>query len=68
LVVEENIWAEEGRGNKGVKKTQNEELSDLYSSPNNIRVNKSRRMGWAGFVARMGIEEERCIQGFVGET
>jgi hypothetical protein len=51
-----------------VKKTHNGELSELYCSSNNIRVNKSRRMGWAAFVARMGIEEERCIQGFVGET
>ena len=29
-------------------------LSDLYSSPNVIRVIKSRRMRWAGHVARMG--------------
>jgi hypothetical protein len=32
----------------------NEELHDLYSSPNIIRVMKSRRMRWAGHVARMG--------------
>jgi hypothetical protein len=32
----------------------NEELNDLYSSPNIIRVIKSRRMRWAGHVARMG--------------
>jgi len=32
----------------------NEELSDLYSSPNILRVIKSRRMRWAGHVARMG--------------
>ena len=31
----------------------NEELNDLYSSPNIIRVIKSRRMSWAGHVARM---------------
>jgi hypothetical protein len=30
----------------------NEELNDLYSSPNIIRVMKSRRMRWAGHVAR----------------
>jgi hypothetical protein len=35
----------------------NEELNDLYSSPNIIRVIKSRRMRWAGHVARM--EEKR---------
>jgi hypothetical protein len=44
----------------------NEELNDLYSSLNIVRVIKSRRMGWAGRVARMG--EERHIQGFGGET
>ena len=35
----------------------NEELNDLYSSPNIVRVIKSRRMRWAGHVARMGREE-----------
>jgi hypothetical protein len=34
----------------------NEELNDLYSSPNNVWVIKSRRMRWAGHVARMGEE------------
>jgi hypothetical protein len=32
----------------------NEELRDLYSSPSIIRIIKSRRMRWAGHVARMG--------------
>ena len=36
------------------KKLHNEELSDLYSLPNIVRVVKSRRMKWAGHVARMG--------------
>ena len=31
-----------------------EELSDLYSSPNIFRVIKSKRMRWAGHVARIG--------------
>jgi hypothetical protein len=31
----------------------NEELHNLYSSPNIIRMIKSRRMRWAGHVARM---------------
>ena len=31
-----------------------EELNDLYFSPNIVRVIKSRRMRWAGHVARMG--------------
>jgi hypothetical protein len=37
----------------------NEELNDLYSLPNIVRVVKSRRMGWAGHVARMG--EDRGV-------
>jgi len=37
----------------------NEELRDLYSLPNIVRVVKSRRMRWAGHVARMG-EGEVC--------
>jgi hypothetical protein len=36
------------------RRLHNEELNDLYSSPNIIRVAKSRRMKWAGHVARMG--------------
>jgi len=35
------------------RKLHNEGLNDLYS-PNNLRVIKSRRMRWAGHVARMG--------------
>jgi len=46
------------------KKLHNEELNDLYSSPNIVRVIKSRRMRWAGHVARMG---EGSVQGFGGE-
>jgi hypothetical protein len=38
------------------RKLHNEELNDLYSSPNIVRVVKSRRMRWAGHVARMGEE------------
>jgi hypothetical protein len=36
------------------KKLHNDELHDLYSSSNIVRVIKSRRMRWAGHVARMG--------------
>jgi len=36
------------------RKLYNEVLHDLYSSPNIFRVIKSRRMKWAGHVARMG--------------
>jgi hypothetical protein len=38
----------------GWRKLHNEELHDLYSSPSIIRIIKSRRMRWAGHVARMG--------------
>jgi hypothetical protein len=36
------------------RKLHNEDLNDLYSLPNIVRVVKSRRMRWAGHVARMG--------------
>ena len=49
------------------RKIHNEELNDLYCSPNIVRGIKSRRMRWAGHVARMG-EGERGVQGFGGET
>ena len=39
------------------RRLYNEDLNDLYSSPNIVRVIKSRRMRWAGHVAR--IDEER---------
>jgi hypothetical protein len=41
------------------RKLHNEELNDLYSSPNIVRMIKSRRMRWAGRVARMG--ERRSV-------
>ena len=44
------------------RKLHNEELNDLYSSPNIFRMVKSRRMRWAGHVARM--TERRGYTGF----
>jgi hypothetical protein len=41
------------------RKLHNEELNDLYSLPNIVRVVKSRRMRWAGYVARIG--EDRGV-------
>ena len=41
------------------RKLHNEELNDLYSLPNIVRVVKSRPMRWAGHVARMG--EDRVV-------
>jgi len=40
------------------RRMHNEELNDLYPSPNIVRVIKSRRMRWVGHVARMGEERE----------
>jgi len=42
------------------RRLHKEELNDLYSSPNIVRAIKSRRMRWAGHVARMG-EVRGCI-------
>ena len=44
----------------------NEELKDLYSLPNIVRVVKSRRMRWAGHVARMG-EDKVVYRALVGK-
>jgi hypothetical protein len=47
----------------------NEELNDLYSLPNIVRLVKSRRMRWAGHVARMGEDRgvHRVLVGKPGE-
>jgi len=45
------------------RKLHNEELNDLYCSPNIVRVIKSRRMRWAGHVARM--RERRGVYRFL---
>ena len=36
------------------RKLHNEELNDLYSSPNIVQLIKPRRIRWAGHVARIG--------------
>ena len=36
------------------RKLHNEELNDVYSSPNIVRMITLRRMGWVGYVAHMG--------------
>ena len=50
-------WRDEVTGNR--RRLHNEELMDLYSSPNIVRVIKSRRVRWAGHVVRIG--EERGV-------
>jgi hypothetical protein len=47
------------------RKLHNDELHSLFSSPNIVRVIKSRRMRWAGHVARMG-EGKGVYRIFVG--
>jgi hypothetical protein len=47
-------------------KLHNEELHNMYSSPNIIRQVKSRRMRWAGHMARMG-EERKLYKVLMGK-
>jgi len=48
------------------RRLHNEELNDLYLSPNIVRVIKSRRMRWAGHAAHM-VEERGVYRVFVGK-
>ena len=57
-------WRDEVTGEW--RRLHNEELSDLYTSPNIVRVIKSRRMRWAGHVACMG-EERGVFRVLVGK-
>jgi hypothetical protein len=50
----------------GWRRLHNEELCNLYNSPNIIRVIKSRRMRWAGHVARRG-EMRNAYRDLVGK-
>ena len=47
------------------RRLHNEELNDFYTSPNIVRVIKSRRLGRAGYVACMG-EESGCVGSWWG--
>jgi hypothetical protein len=48
------------------RKLHNKDLSDLYSSPSIIRIIKSRRMRWAGHVARI-VEKRNAYRLLVGK-
>jgi hypothetical protein len=48
------VLSERDEGTREWRKLHNEELNDLYCSPNTIRVIKSRRLRWAGHVAHTG--------------
>jgi hypothetical protein len=52
--VLEKIFGPKREEDGSWRKLHNDELHDLYSSPNIVRVIKSRSMRWAGHVARMG--------------
>jgi hypothetical protein len=64
--TEEDIWTEEDEVTGEWRKLHNEELCVLYSSPSIIRIIKSRRMRWAGHVARMG-EKRNVYRLLVGK-
>jgi hypothetical protein len=49
-----NVFGPKREEDGSWRKVHNDELHSLYSSPNIVRVIKSRRMRWAGHVARMG--------------
>jgi hypothetical protein len=49
------------------RRLHNEELYALYSSPNIIRVIKSRKLRWSGHVARMG-ERRGAYRALVGKS
>ena len=53
-VFENRVLGLRVRAKKERRKLHNEELNDLNSSPSIVRVIKSRRMRWAGYVERMG--------------
>jgi hypothetical protein len=67
MVLRRIFWPKRDKVTGEWRKLHNEEFNNLYSSPKTVRVIKSRRMRWAGHVARMG-RKERCIRDFGGET
>ena len=64
IILRENFLP--SASNKRWTRLHNEELNDLYCSPNIVRVIKSRRMRWAGDVAHMG-EERGAYRVLVGK-
>jgi hypothetical protein len=59
-------WHYRGEVTGEWRKLHSEELRDLYCSPSIIRIIKSRRMRWAGHVARMG-EKRNAYRLLVGK-
>jgi hypothetical protein len=52
----------------GFRELHDGELHKLYASTNIIIIIESKRIRWAGHVARMGEREEECVQNFGGRT
>ena len=59
-VLRRIFGAERNEKSRECRRLPNEELNDLYSSPNIFPVIKSRRMRWTGHVARMGKMTDAC--------
>jgi hypothetical protein len=58
------IFGPKREGGGSWRKLHNDELHDLYSSPNIVRVIKSRRTRWAGHVERIGEGRGEVFTGF----
>jgi hypothetical protein len=56
-VLKRIVWANRDKVTEVWRKLHNEELNNLYSSPNIFQVIKSRRMRWAGHIERTGRRE-----------
>jgi hypothetical protein len=52
-VLKRIFWPKRDEATGEWRRLHDEELNDLYSTPNIIRIIKSRRMSWVGHVARM---------------
>jgi hypothetical protein len=65
-VVRRILGPKRNKVTKGWRKLYNEELRNLYSSPSIMRMIKTRRMGWVGHVARMGVKKN-TYRLFVGK-
>jgi hypothetical protein len=58
--VESDLYIPGVMNNRRLGKQNNEELHNLYSSPNIIRIMKSGRMRWSWHVARIGEKRDAC--------